>query len=202
MVKKSTDKKLNISQITDAYLKTWIALEAYDKKIQYINKSILQNIKIPKKKFVFTAEELMQSLQEFKQNLIAKKQGAEFFGKSNNDETIKGIVGSIFQSAGGEDVYPSIEEKAAHLLYFMVKDHPFVDGNKRCGTFAFIWFLQNAGVEITSITAESMTDLTLTVAESNPKDKDKIIERIVSMLKSAYFRSLLQEIPQIILKES
>ncbi len=191
MVKKSTDKKLNISQITDAFYDTWIALEAYDKAAKDIYKIIVQGNKTPNEKIVFTAEELTQSLEEFKQNLIAKKQGTELFGKSKNNEGIEGIVGSIFQSAGGEDVYPTINEKAAHLLYFIVKDHPFIDGNKRCGTFAFIWFLQKAGVEITSITSQSMTDITLTVAESKPKDKDKIIGLIVYMLKSAYIRALL-----------
>ena len=191
MVKKSTDKKLNISQITDAYLDTWTALEAYDKAAKDIYKIIVQGNKTPNEKIVFTAEELTQSLEEFKQNLIAKKQGTELLGKSKNNEGIEGIVGSIFQSAGGEDVYPTINEKAAHLLYFIVKDHPFIDGNKRCGTFAFIWFLQKAGVEITSITSQSMTDITLTVAESKPKDKDKIIGLIVYMLKSACIRALL-----------
>ena len=194
MVKKPIDKKLNISEIADAFSDTWTSLEAYDKAIEDFHKSILNNISIPNKKSVFTAEELAQSLEEFKQNLIAKKQGTELLGKSKNNEGIEGIVGSLFQSAGGEDVYPSIEEKAAHLLYFMVKDHPFIDGNKRCGTFAFLWFLQNARVDIYGITAESMTNTTLMVAESNPKDKDKIIELIIFMLKTTPFIASLQKI--------
>ena len=134
MVKKPTDKKLNISQIADAYSDTWTALEAYDNSIFLPTKGTI-------KKKVFTAEELTQSLEEFKQNLLAKKQVTELFGTSRNNQTIERIVGSIFQSAGGEDVYPSIEEKAAHFLYFMVKDHPFIDGNKRCGAFCFYMVL-------------------------------------------------------------
>ena len=190
MVKKSTDKKLNISQITDAYSDTWTALEAYDNGVFPPTKGI-------RKKSVFTSEELTQILQEFKQNLLARKQVTELFGTSRNNETLERIVGSIFQSAGGEDVYPTIEKKAAHLLYFMVKDHPFIDGNKRCGTFAFIWFLQKSNVDISSITSQSMTDITLTVAESKPKDKGKIIGSIVIMLQNASLRSLLKQITDL-----
>ena len=193
MDKKATDKKLNISEITDAFSDTWTSLEAYDKAIKDFHKSIFKSISISKKKSVFTAEELTQSLEEFKQNLIAKNQGTELFGKSKNNEGIEAIVGSIFQSAGGEDVYPTINEKAAHLLYFLVKNHPFIDGNKRCGTFAFIWFLQKSNVDISSITSQSMTDITLTVAESKPKDKNKIIELIISMLENASLRALLKK---------
>ena len=183
MVKKSTPKKLNISEITDIYSDTWTALEAYDN-------GVFPTTKGTRKKSVFTAEELTQCLQEFKQNLLAKKQVTELFGTSENNEAIERIVGSIFQTAGGEDVYPSIEAKAAHLLYFMVKDHPFIDGNKRCGAFAFIWFLQKAGVEIPRITSSSMTALTLTVATSNPKVKVDVISVIVWMLTSSTLKDL------------
>ena len=181
MVKKSTPKKLNISKIIDAYSDTWTALEAYDN-------GVFPTTKGTRKKSAFTAEELIQSLEEFKQNLLARNQVTDLFGTSRNNETIERIVGSIFQSAGGEDVYPTIEEKAAHLLYFMVKDHPFIDGNKRCGAFAFIWYLRNAGVEIPSITSRSITALTLTVATSNPSHKVDVINVIVFMLTSPVFK--------------
>ncbi|HDH03894.1 MAG TPA: Fic family protein, partial [Candidatus Campbellbacteria bacterium] len=74
-------------------------------------------------------------------------------------------------------------EKAAHLLYFMVKNHPFVDGNKRSGAFAFVWFLRKAGILRASLTPEALTALTLLTAESNPKYKDRIVGLIILLLK-------------------
>jgi prophage maintenance system killer protein len=79
---------------------------------------------------------------------------------------------------------PSVEEKAAHLLYFMVKNHPFVDGNKRSGAFAFIWFLRRAGLlEHLKITPPALTALTLFIAESDPKNKEKMIKVVLQLLK-------------------
>lgn len=97
-----------------------------------------------------------------------------------------GIVGNVLQSFGKKDIYPTIEEKAAHLFYFMVKNHPFVDGNKRSGAFSFVWFLQKAGVLRTSFTPEALTALTLLAAESKPKDKGKIIGLVLLLLRKNY----------------
>ena len=97
-----------------------------------------------------------------------------------------GIVGNIFQSVLGKDAYPSTEEKAAHLLYFMVKNHPFVDGNKRSGAFAFVWFLRKTGLLRASLTPEALTALTLLLAESSPKDKDKMIGLVLLLLNGKY----------------
>jgi len=81
----------------------------------------------------------------------------------------------ILQSVFGEDAYPTVEEKAAHLLYFVVKNHPFNDGNKRCGAFSFIWLLKRAGFNVEKfINPNALTALTLLIAESNPNDKDRI----------------------------
>lgn len=80
-------------------------------------------------------------------------------------------------------MYPAVEEKAAHLLYFMVKNHPFIDGNKRSGAFAFIWFLRQARILNTArITPEALTALTLLVAESHPKEKDRMIGLVLLLL--------------------
>jgi len=77
------------------------------------------------------------------------------------------------QSLGGTPVYKTLEEKAAHLLYFVVKNHPFVDGNKRSGAFAFIWFLRKAGVHgACNIAPSALTALTLLIAESKPDKKE------------------------------
>lgn len=87
------------------------------------------------------------------------------------------------QSFGNQDVYASVEEKAAHLLYFIIKNHPFVDGNKRSGAYAFIWFLQQAKVlDVSKITPPALTALTLLIAESNAKDKDRMVGLVCSIL--------------------
>ena len=78
---------------------------------------------------------------------------------------------------------PLVEERAAHLLYFIIKNHPFVDGNKRTGAYAFIWYLQKAKVlNIKKLTPEALTVVTLLVAESNPDHKDKLISVVVDLI--------------------
>ena len=95
---------------------------------------------------------------------------------------MKGIFGSVFQSVFGQDAYPRVEEKAAHLLYFIIKNHPFNDGNKRSGAFSFIWLLQKAAYNFREkISPETLNTLILLIAESNPNDKEKMIG-IVSLL--------------------
>ena len=96
-----------------------------------------------------------------------------------------GIVGNVFQSFGGKDLYTTIEVKAVHLLYFIVKNHPFVDGNKRSGAFAFVWFLKKAGLLNTNnLNPETLTVLTLLIAESKPKEKDRMIGLVLLLLKN------------------
>jgi fido (protein-threonine AMPylation protein) len=81
-------------------------------------------------------------------------------------------------------MYATVEEKAAHLLYFMVKNHPFVDGNKRSGAYAFVWFLRRAKIlDTKKITPPALTALTLFVAESDSKHKDRMIRLVLQMLK-------------------
>ena len=90
----------------------------------------------------------------------------------------------MLQTFGGKDLYPSIEEKAAHLLYFVVKNHPFADGNKRSGAFAFVWFLRRVGMLDTRwLSPQALTALTLLIAESNPKDKEKMTGLVAMLLR-------------------
>ena len=112
--------------LVGVFAHTWFSLEAYDS--QKFPKS-----GVTKKQVHFTAEELKKGLAKLKKELIAKKQATELFGQERVKNAVTGITGNIFQSFGGQDLYPSIEEKSAHLLYFMVKNHPFSDGNKRSG---------------------------------------------------------------------
>ena len=83
----------------------------------------------------------MPSNYRTKKQLINKKEATELFG-NQKDQSFAGILGNIMQSFGGKYLYKSIEEQASHLLYFVIKNHPFSDGNKRIGAFLFIWFLE------------------------------------------------------------
>ncbi|MEA2088657.1 MAG: virulence protein RhuM/Fic/DOC family protein, partial [Patescibacteria group bacterium] len=166
----------DVLELINAFAGTWFSLDAYDKDI--FPKGV-----ITKKKIMFTSDELLSALQELKQNLISKKQATNIFGQERSKSAVQGIVGNVFQTIFKKDVYPTVEEKIAHLLYFMVKNHPFVDGNKRSGAFAFVWFLRKAGLLRASMTPEALTAFTLLIAESNPKDKDKMVGLVLLLLK-------------------
>jgi len=127
---------------------------------------------------------LSQALAELRRVLMKKKEATELFGSERKSGSVQGIVGNIMQTFGGKQLYPTIEEKAANLLYFMVKDHPFSDGNKRSGAYAFVWFLNQAGVlNRSTLTPPALTALTLFIAESDPKHKDKMIGLVLQLLK-------------------
>ncbi|KKQ70648.1 MAG: death-on-curing family protein [Candidatus Peregrinibacteria bacterium GW2011_GWC2_39_14] len=156
---------------------TWFSLNAYDKEN-------FPKTGATRKEFQFTAQELNNALRDLKAELTKIGEISGLFGIENKKQGIEGILGNVLQSFGGKDLYPTIEEKAAHLLYFIVKNHPLIDGNKRSGAFAFVWFLRKVGrLNIASMTPEALTVLTLLVAESNPKDKEKIIGLILLILK-------------------
>lgn len=169
----------DVLELINIFASTWFSLNAYDTK-NFPQKGA------SKKLVYFTGEELAIALQDLKRTLIAKKQATELFAHETNKDVVGGIIGNVFQSFGKKDVYPTIEEKAAHLLYFMVKNHPFIDGNKRSGAFSFVWFLKKARVLGTSLTPEALTALTLLVAESKSKDKEKMIGLILLLLKKDY----------------
>ena len=164
-------------ELAKLFANTWLSLDAYDK-------SSLPKNGATKKQIKLTAQDLTRALREFKQELLAGQGISDLFGAERQSDSIGGIVGNVFQSFGGKDLYPSVEEKAAHLLYFVVKNHPFADGNKRSGAFAFVWFLKKAGLlNVSRLSPEALTALTLLVAESNPKDKEQMIGLILMILK-------------------
>jgi hypothetical protein len=164
-------------ELVKMFADTWLSLDAYDK-------SALPKTGVDKKQARVTAGELGAALDKLKQNLIKKGQATELFGQEIQKDSVAGIMGNVCQSVFGKDAYGTLEEKAAHLLYFFVKNHPFTDGNKRSGAFAFIWFLNKVGIlREDRISPEALTALTLFVAESNPKDKRNIIGLILLLLK-------------------
>ncbi len=155
---------------------TWFSLDAYDKEV-------LAPAKVNKKKVKLTAAELQAGLAVLKDELMKKAEASENFGQERNRDSLEGIVGNVMQSFGGQELYASIEAKAAHLLYFIIKNHPFIDGNKRSGAYAFVWFLQKTKVLDTNrLTPTALTTLTILIAESNPADKEKIVALVMSLI--------------------
>ena len=102
------------------------------------------------------------------------------------DKGLESIIGNIYQSFAGQDIYKSIEEKGANFLYLIVKNHVFADGNKRIAATLFIYFLNFYGIlykeGIQTIDNNTLTALTLLIAESNPKEKDVIIDLVINFL--------------------
>ncbi|MEO1784841.1 virulence protein RhuM/Fic/DOC family protein [Thermodesulfobium sp. 4217-1] len=161
------------------YSKTLSLLEQYDKEE-------LPLIKKTKSKFILKYEDTINVISKIKKDLAAKKEASDLFGQENG-EKFKGILGNIYQTFDKKELYPSLEEKAAHLLYFVIKDHPFVDGNKRIGSFLFIYFLERNDFLYRKtgekkINDNAMTALTLLIAISNPDEKDKLIKITTNLL--------------------
>ena len=175
-----SDQKIDnrdVLNLISAFAETWLSLDAYDK-------DQLANIGKTKKLVSLTAKELEGAITELKKELFKKGEATAIFAKEREVENVTGIFGNIMQSFGGAALYPTLEEKAAHLLYFMVKNHPFVDGNKRCGAFAFVWFLKKCNLlDQTKISPQALTALTLLIAESDPKQKDKMVKLVLQMLR-------------------
>ncbi|MEK7185332.1 MAG: virulence protein RhuM/Fic/DOC family protein [Patescibacteria group bacterium] len=163
-------------ELVSLFADTWLSLDAYDR-------DALPKGKLTKKKVELTTEKISSSLVQLKTELVRKSEATEIFGQERSAGSVAGIVGNVMQSFGGKDVYESAEEKAAHLLYFMVKNHPFTDGNKRSGAFAFVWFLKQVKIlDVSKLTPSALTALTILVASSDPKDKDKVVALILNLV--------------------
>ena len=129
----SSNEAQGLLTIIKQYADTWTTLEAYDS-------GKLRNRTSSKKSFSLTLEEVRGKLDELKKELIRKGEASDLFA-AERDHGVEQILGALDQTFDGQELYPSIEEKAAHLLYFVIKDHPFVDGNKRIGSLLFLFYL-------------------------------------------------------------
>ncbi|MGE4443307.1 MAG: RhuM family protein [Desulfomicrobium sp.] len=130
--------------------------------------------------------EAQSALAELKRKLVEREEASNLFGLDRG-EGLTAIWGALEQSAFGEAAYPTMESKAAHLLYFMVKNHPFMDGNKRSAAFLFVRFLHENGRLFDSeglpvMNETGLAALTLLVAESDPREKDTVIRLIGNLL--------------------
>lgn len=166
----------SILELVKVFSDTWLSLDAYDK-------DALSTTGVTKKSVKLTSDDLLTAISILKAELIAKGEATDIFATERGRGLIEGIIGNVMQSFSSGEVYPTVEEKAAHLLYFIVKNHPFVDGNKRSGAYAFVWFLRKAGVlDLSRISPVSLTAITLLIAESNPSHKEKMISLVLTIL--------------------
>lgn len=169
-----------ILNLLEDYSKTLTLLEQFDtEKILLSHKG--------KGDFILSYEGSVRIIGELKKELIVKKEASDLFGQDYRD-AFKGVLGNVFQKFNGKELYPSLEEKAAHLLYFTIKDHPFVDGNKRIGSFLFVYFLDKTTFLYKEtgekkINDNALTALALLIAVSDPKEKEKLIKIITNLLK-------------------
>ncbi len=161
------------------YAKTLSLLEQYDK----------DKLKKPKGRkaiFFLGYEDCKKIIRQIKNELIQKKESSNLFG-SETDKGFERIVKNLYQTFGGKELYKTIEEKAAHLLYLTIKDHPFTDGNKRIASFLFVYFLDKNDYLYrengeSKINDNALVALALLIAESNPKEKNILIKIIANLI--------------------
>lgn len=169
-----------VLEVISKYAGSFQALKEYDDG--FIDLSGI-NEKSRKKQKLLT-EEMCENVIA---NLRTSVKGGELFGKKRND-SFDGALSSIYQSFDGKELYPTIAEKASNLLYFIIKDHPFYDGNKRIGALLFIVFLTINDFHLTEsgetkISDRALTALALLIAESEPSEKELIVSLIRKLLE-------------------
>lgn len=165
-----------VLEVISRYAKSWSLLLKYDE----------DRLELPKSRHATNQpldyDRTVKSIMALKNDLLTRGEATELFGQQRGD-SLQGILGNLDQTFGGQDLYPSLEDKAAHLLYFVIKDHPFSDGNKRLGSFLFLVFLQdNNLLEQSGINDNGLVALALLIAESDPKQNNLMIRLIMNML--------------------
>ena len=176
-IMKRTQNELDSQQVLNV-------IQKYSKALDLLDSYDHQTMERPKGNaatYELTYEECMDVISQM-------RFGAEsdLFGKEK-DDSFRGSIGNIYQSFAGQELYPSLEEKAAHLLYFVTKNHSFLDGNKRIAATMFLYFLDKNGVLFTDdeklIDDHTLVALTIMIAESKPEEKDMMITVIMNCLR-------------------
>lgn len=175
-----TGQSQEILNLLANYSKTLSLLEQYDT-------GKLVKPKGAKARFILEYEDCVRIIKKIKTELVSRKEAGDLFG-SERDGTFEGIVKNLYQTFSGKELYATLEEKAAHLLYFAIKDHPFSDGNKRVGSFLFVYFLdknnclfKDSGEK--KINDNALVALALLIAESHPKEKEVLIKIVMNLIK-------------------
>ncbi len=172
----NTDEATGLLKVVTDYSYALDILDKYDHQQLTIEGTDDQQL------FVATYEEAMSAIKDLK-DIFG---GSSLFG-NEKDDSFKGSIGVIYQSFSGVDFYPTIEEKAANLLYFVVKNHSFSDGNKRIAAYLFVWFLEKNRILYRQDGSKRIADnalvaLTLMIAESKPDEKDMMVKVVVNLI--------------------
>jgi len=175
-IMKRTDNQLDSKQVLDVIERYTVALDLLD---DYDHQRILKpkgNASI----YILSYEECKNVISTMKFN-----SDSELFG-NEKDNSFKSSIGSIYQTFAGEDVYPSVEEKAANLLYFITKNHSFSDGNKRIAATIFLYFLEKNGMLFMDgekiIEDYTLVAITIMIAESKPIEKETMVRLVMNFL--------------------
>ena len=172
----STDETTALFEVVTDYTYALDTLDNYDYERLSIDKTTKEE------SFHATYENAMQAID----GLREKFGGSVLFG-NEKDDSFKSSIGQIYQTFGGEELYPSVEEKAAMLLYLVTKNHSFSDGNKRIAATLFLWFLNNNGILYREDGSKRLADntlvaLTLMIAESKTEEKDVMVKVVVNLI--------------------
>lgn len=172
----SNSENQNLINVVTDYTYALDTLDRYDYQELKIERTTSEN------KFYATYENAMETIH----NLRKKFGGSWLFG-NEKDDSFKSSIGQIYQTFDGIDLYPSVEEKAAMLLYLVTKNHSFSDGNKRIAATLFLWFMQNNSILYKSdgskrISNGALVALTLMIAESRPEEKDVMVKVVVNLI--------------------
>jgi prophage maintenance system killer protein len=175
----NTDEGRGLIEIISRYTQTFLWLQRYDEGLLDDPAGQVGGV-LP------STADAMAALNQLKAQLMERGEATDLFAKPRGDG-LDSILGNLEQTVFGEPAYPTIESKAAHLLYFVVKNHVFTDGNKRSGAFLFVDFLHRNQRLLNSkgdmvINDTGLAALTLLVAESDPNQKDTLIKLIMNML--------------------
>lgn len=172
----STHEYSGLFTVISDYVYALDTLDHYDYQTLTVKKTTT------KQKFHATYENAMQAIQALK-----KKFGESAWFANEKDESFKSSIGQIYQTFGGVDLYPSVEEKAATLLYLVIKNHSFTDGNKRIAAMLFLWFMEKNGILYAAdghkrIADNTLVALTLMIAESKSDEKDIMVKVVVNLI--------------------
>jgi len=173
------DAGLAVLHLVRRYSQTWKLLLQYDEERLALPTTIHRRSGVP-----FDLMAVRLAIDCLRDELAVKGESTDLFGRERG-HGLSGILGAIHQTFGGQDLYPSIEEKSAHLFYFIIKDHPFTDGNKRIGSFLFLLYLQSNGLaSIVGFDDKALVALALLIAASDPLRKELMIRLIVNLLNN------------------
>jgi len=172
----STDETNALFEVVTDYSYALDTLDNYDYERLTIDKTTKQE------KFHATYDNAMEEINRLRD----KFGGSALFG-NEKDDSFKSSIGQIYQTFGGDELYPSVEEKAAMLLYLVTKNHSFSDGNKRIAATLFLWFLNNNGILYREDGSKRLADntlvaLTLMIAESKTEEKDVMVKVVVNLI--------------------